>query len=151
MADTEGRDRARRSRDAADRLLDGRGGLDRRRGDARVSGVLGLAPWIPARLSLDGLRGKRLDVIHGSWDRHLPGIPGVSMRSSREGFERAQALGVEGTFTAIPRGLHGAALRSRSGSIVRLPRAGVWIDLVAEQLAGFESASGPGRLVGAGT
>src|SRR4051812_6338781 len=31
-------------------------------GHASVSGVLGLAPWIPERLSLDGLRGKRLDV-----------------------------------------------------------------------------------------
>ena len=44
------------------------------------SGVLGLAPWIPERLSLDGLRGKRLDVLHGSWDRYLPG----SRASARE-------------------------------------------------------------------
>ena len=42
------------------------------------SGVLGLAPWIPDRLSLEPLRGKRLDVLHGSLDRWLPGIPGVS-------------------------------------------------------------------------
>ena len=34
-----------------------------------ASAVVGLAPWIPDRLPLDGLRGKRLDVIHGSWDR----------------------------------------------------------------------------------
>jgi hypothetical protein len=120
-------------------------------GDPRITGVLGLAPWIPDRLSLEGLRGKRLDVIHGSWDRHFPGIPGVSVRSSRDGFERAQALGVDGTFTVILRGLHGAALRSPSGSIVRLPRAGAWIDLVAERLAGLESARGPGRPVGAGS
>ena len=88
-----------------------------------VTGVLGLAPWIPERLSLEGLRGKRLDVLHGSWDRYLPGIPGVSAASSRRGFERARALGIEGTYTLIPRGLHGAALRRRSGAILRLPRA----------------------------
>ena len=64
-------------------------------------GVLGLAPWIPERLSLEGLVGKRLDVLHGSWDRYLPGIPGVSAASSRRGFDRARALGVEGTYGLI--------------------------------------------------
>ena len=43
-----------------------------------VAAVLGLAPWIPERLPVDTLRGKRLDVVHGAWDRHFPGIPGVS-------------------------------------------------------------------------
>ena len=65
-----------------------------------VIGVLGLAPWIPERLSLEPLRGKRLDVLHGSLDRWLPGIPGVSASSSRRGFERARALGVEGELRA---------------------------------------------------
>jgi len=37
--------------------------------ESSVTGVLGLAPWIPDRLPLDGLRGKRLDVLHGAWDR----------------------------------------------------------------------------------
>ena len=55
-----------------------------------VTGVLGLAPWIPEQLSLDGLRGKRFDVLHGSWDRYLPGIPGVSAASSKRGL-RARA------------------------------------------------------------
>jgi len=63
-------------------------------GHPSVVGVLGLAPWIPERLSLEGLVGKRLDVLHGSWDRYLPGIPGVSAASSRRGFERARALGI---------------------------------------------------------
>ena len=46
--------------------------------EARVEGVLSLAPWIPDRLDVSTLRGKRLDVIHGALDRGLPGIPGVS-------------------------------------------------------------------------
>ncbi len=104
-------------------------------GHSLVVGVLGLAPWIPDELPLDGLAGKRLDVLHGSWDRYLPGIPGVTPASSRRGFDRAQAAGVEGTYTLIPRGLHGAALRRRSGAILRLPRSRAWVDGVAERLA----------------
>ena len=104
-----------------------------------VSGVLGLAPWIPEQLSLEGLRGKRLDVIHGSWDRYLPGIPGVSPTNSRAGFERARALGIEGTYTLISRGLHGVALRRPSGSVVPLPRAGAWVEAVAERLDAFRA------------
>src|SRR6476619_2398190 len=42
-----------------------------------VEQVLGLAPWIPDRLAPDPLRGRRLDVLHGSLDSWLPGIPGV--------------------------------------------------------------------------
>ena len=99
-----------------------------------ATGVLGLAPWIPDRLPLEGLRGKRLDVLHGAWDRWLPGIPGVSPDSSRSGFERARRLGVDGSYTLIPRGLHGAAVRGRSGALLRLPRASAWIDAVGERL-----------------
>ena len=105
-----------------------------------VTGVLGLAPWIPERLSLDGLRGKRLDVLHGAWDRYLPGIPGVSPASSLAGFERAQRLGVAGTYTLIPRGLHGAALR-RGTTVVRLPRARAWVDGVRARLELFAAES----------
>jgi pimeloyl-ACP methyl ester carboxylesterase len=106
-----------------------------------VSSVLGLAPWIPDRLSLDGLRGKRFDVVHGSWDRYLPGVPGVSPSSSRVGFERARALGAEGTYTLIPRGLHGAALRRPSGSLIRLPRADAWVEEVSRHVESFREAS----------
>ena len=107
-----------------------------------VTGVLGLAPWIPKELSLDGLRGKRFDVLHGSWDRYLPGIPGVSAASSKVGFERAQALGVEGTYTLIPRCLHGAAVRRRSGKLQRLPRAGAWVEEVGQHLTRFQAENG---------
>jgi len=112
-------------------------------GRADVTAVLGLAPWIPDRLSLDGLRGKRLDVLHGSWDRPLPGIPGVSPASSKAAFTRACRLGVEGSYRLIPHGLHGAAVRRPSGALVRLPRADAWVDGVGEQLQRFATESAP--------
>jgi len=100
-----------------------------------VERVLGLAPWIPDRLSLESLRGKRLDVLHGSLDRWLPGIPGVSPGSSRRGFERARALGVAGRYELIPGALHGIALRAHWGRPLPLPRAAAWERRVAAQLA----------------
>lgn len=102
-----------------------------------VAAVLGLAPWLPDQLSFDPLRGKRLDVLHGSLDRWLPGVPGVSADASRRGFERAQALGVQGTYTLIPGALHGVALRPHRGRPLPLPKARVWLRLVADQLETF--------------
>jgi pimeloyl-ACP methyl ester carboxylesterase len=109
-------------------------------GEASVETVVGLAPWFPERISLDQLRGRRLAVLHGSLDRGLPGIPGVSPASSRRGFERAQALGVEGEYTIIPGALHGVALRAPWGSALPLPRAHTWTELVADELARFQTA-----------
>jgi 3-oxoadipate enol-lactonase len=100
-----------------------------------VERVLGLAPWIPDRLSLEPLRGKRLDVLHGSLDRWLPAIPGVSPASSRRGFERARAVGAAGHYQLIPGALHGIALRAHWGRPLPLPRAAAWERLVAAQLA----------------
>lgn len=100
-----------------------------------VEGVLGLAPWIPGRLPLEALRGRRLDVLHGSLDRALPGIPGVSAASSRRGFERARALGIEGEYVAIPGALHGIAVRAPSGRPLPLPRAGRWAELAAARIS----------------
>ncbi len=111
-----------------------------------VESVLGLAPWIPDRLGLQGLRGKRFDVLHGSWDRYLPGIPGVSPDNSRAGFERARGHGVTGTYALIPRGLHGCALRSPSGTLVRLPRWRAWVDGVAEFLQRFQASASAGAV-----
>jgi hypothetical protein len=108
-------------------------------GHDAVPAVLGLAPWFPERLSLAGLAGKRLDVVHGAWDRYLPGIPGVSPESSRAGFERARRLGAHGSYSLIPRAVHGAALRSPAGSLVRLPRWRAWVEHAAEALARFRS------------
>ena len=115
-------------------------------GHDAVSGVFGLAPWIPDRLELDGLRGRRLDVVHGSWDRYLPGVPGVSPRSSRIGFERARALGVEGTYTLIPGGIHGCALRGPSGGLLRLLHWRRWVDHVAAGLERFQASASLRRL-----
>lgn len=108
--------------------------------EGRVEQVLGLAPWIPDRLDLSPLRGKRLVVVHGALDRPLPGIPGVSAASSRLGFERAVAAGAEGTYTAIPGALHGFAVRTPSGRVVPLPRARRWLELVGAELERFQSS-----------
>jgi dienelactone hydrolase len=103
-------------------------------GDAAVREVIGLAPWIPDRLDLGTLDGKRLAVIHGSLDSPLPGIPGVMPRSSRRGYERALERGVEATYAVVRGGLHGLAVRTRSGRLIRLPRAGAVAQLVAAEL-----------------
>ncbi len=102
-----------------------------------VERVVGLAPWIPDRLSLDPLVGRRLDVIHGSLDRPLPGIPGVSPASSRRGFDRARALGVPGSYTLIPGAIHPIALRLPGGRPVPFPRGRRWVELVGSQLDAF--------------
>lgn len=107
--------------------------------DPAVEGVLGLAPWIPERLSLAPLEGRRLDVVHGQLDRGLPGLPGVTAAHSRAAFARARALGVDGTHTVIAGGLHGVAVRSRSGRLVPLPRARRWLELVSPPLERFAS------------
>jgi dienelactone hydrolase len=106
-----------------------------------VASVLGLAPWLPDRLSVEPLRGKRLRVLHGSLDRYLPGVPGVSATLSRRGFDHALALGATGEYTLIGGGLHGVALRAPSGKVVRLPRAGRWAELVADELERFARAA----------
>jgi dienelactone hydrolase len=112
--------------------------------DPRVVGVLGLAPWIPDRLSVEPLRGRRLDVVHGSLDRGFPGIPGVSPANSRRGFERAQALGVPGTYTVIRGALHAIALRAGPRP-VPLPRARSWLSHISTHLEPFACYPGDNR------
>jgi hypothetical protein len=103
----------------------------------RVTGSPSRAPWIPDRLDLAPVRGKRLAVFHGALDRGLPGIPGVSPAGSRRGFERALALGAEGRYVLIQRAVHGVALRAPWGSLVPLPRAERWAEYVSEELRRF--------------
>ena len=98
-----------------------------------VERVVGLAPWIPDALSLEPLRGKRLDVLQGSLDRRLL-RPGVAPAQSRRGFERAHALGIEGTYELIRGGVHGVAFRAATGRLLPLPRARAWERLVGAQL-----------------
>ena len=109
-----------------------------------VVGVLGLAPWLPDELDLAPLRGRGLDVLHGALDRWLPGIPGVSPALSRRGYERARALGVDGSYTLIPRAVHAVALRSPSGRLVPLPRAASWSELAAARIFDFRRSAGRG-------
>jgi pimeloyl-ACP methyl ester carboxylesterase len=105
-----------------------------------VKTVLGLAPWIPDRLGLSTLRGRRLIVIHGALDRWLPGIPGVSPASSKRGFERAQRDGVEGTYTLLAGAIHPIAVRAPRGGALGMPRARRWADLIAVELERFQAS-----------
>ena len=107
-----------------------------------VEEVVGLAPWIPERLRLEPLVGRRFAVIQGQLDRWLPGLPGVSPGSSRLGYERALALGVEGSYTLIPGAVHGVAFRARWGAPIPFPRAGRWADAVSLELARFQALAG---------
>jgi dienelactone hydrolase len=105
--------------------------------ESGVEGVVGLAPWIPDELDVSRLHGKRLTVFHGALDRWLPGVPGVSPRHSRKGFERARARGADGRYVLISGGVHGMALRAPWGGLVTLPRAERWAELVEEELRRF--------------
>jgi len=107
----------------------------------RVSTVIGLAPWIPDELDVAGLDGRRLAIVHGSLDRPVLGIPGVSPRSSRRGYERIRVREVEATYAVVPGGFHGLALRARGGGLIPLPRAGQWASLVAGELRRFGEES----------
>ena len=102
--------------------------------DVRVGGIVGVNPWLPDALDLSALRGKVLSAIHGSLDRALPGIPGVSPELSRRAVERARALGADASHTLVPGALHAVALRSPWGSALPMPRAGRIADLVAGEL-----------------
>ena len=59
-----------------------------------------------------------------------PGIRG------RRGNGRGR-LGAEGTYSVIPRGLHGCAVRSRRGGLVRLPRWRAWVEQRGRDLERF--------------
>jgi len=96
-----------------------------------VEEVVGLAPWIPERLDLSPLEGRKLVVYHGSLDRYIPGIPGVNPSNSRAGCERARARGIDATYTLIPGALHGIAVRGPRGRPFTLPRARTWARYVA--------------------
>ena len=109
--------------------------------EPQVAEVVGLAPWIPAELDVSSLRRKRLTVIHGSLDRWLPGIPGVSAAHSRKGFDRARERGAEGRYVLVPGALHGIALRSPGGKLVPLPKARRWAEVVEDELRRFAGAS----------
>ena len=106
-------------------------------GHPAVRTVVGLAPWLPDRLPFETLAGRRFAVIHGSLDRGLPGVPGVTAASSKRGFERARLFTDDGDYTLIRLGLHGAAVRPRWG-LTALPRASRWAELLRRELERFQ-------------
>ncbi len=107
--------------------------------DPRVRSVIGICPWLPPQLDVSPLAGRRLGVVHGSLDRSLPGIPGVSPRLSRHGFERALASGAEGDYLLVRGGLHAVALRSPAG-LVPLLGAGRYAEFVGRELERFDGS-----------
>ena len=104
--------------------------------DARVRAVVGLAPWLPDELDVAPLAGRRLTVVHGSLDRNLPWLPGVSPELSRRGFDRALAAGATGDYHLVRGGFHAAAGR-RGERLVALPRAAAYERLVVQAVAAF--------------
>lgn len=109
--------------------------------ESTVTSVVALAPWLPERLDLAALEGKRLAILHGGLDSPLPGIPGVTAKSSRRAFDRARALGVDATYTLIRGALHGVAVRTPSGTgTIPLPRARTWLEHVSAEVERFHEA-----------
>ena len=103
----------------------------------RITGLVGLAPWLPEQIDLSALDGKRLAIFHGTLDSPLPGIPGVTAKSSHRAYERAVARGIDASYTLIRGALHGVAVRSPFGSTIPLPRAGAWLEHVADEVERF--------------
>ena len=101
--------------------------------DRRVSGAIGLAPWVPEQIPLGQLRGKRLDLIHGSRDRALPFLPGVPPEHSRRLLGRASAAGALASLTMIEGAIHAIAVSTPFGH-VPLPHARAWSVAVAARL-----------------
>jgi pimeloyl-ACP methyl ester carboxylesterase len=105
-------------------------------GDPAVTTFIGLAPWLPDEIGMEGLAGRRGAVIHGSVD----GRPfGVSPRQSRRGVERMRARGIEASYTLVRGGLHALALPGPGDALLPLPRAAEWARLVGAELDRFQA------------
>ena len=109
-----------------------------------VTTVIGLAPWIPDRLDVATLDGRRVAIVHGVARPLAPRDPGrqpeelaARLRADPRARDRRHAHD-------RPGGLHGLAVRSRGrrGSSP-LPRAGRWAELVGAELRRFEAAGQP--------
>ncbi|MGI9657498.1 MAG: hypothetical protein ACR2OD_01215 [Gaiellaceae bacterium] len=105
-----------------------------------VSHVVGLAPWLPDRLDGSTLADRRLSVVHGELDTWLPLIPGVSVSRTRAAVDRFSAQGVGTSYELVRGGVHGLALRAPWGGLLRLPRAGGWLDPISRALHEFRDA-----------
>ena len=107
-----------------------------------VGTVVGLAPWIPDKVDVARLVGRRFAVLHGTLDGGFLGLPGVTPSSSRAGYERALAAGVEATYTLIRGGTHAIAFPGPGGLLIPAPRARTWLRLVDEQVTRFQADLG---------
>ena len=116
-------------------------------GDARVRGVVGLAPWVPDQIPLSPLRGKRLAIVHGSRDRALPLLPGVHPVHSQRLLQRAAAAGARTSLTTIDGAIHAIAVRTPFG-LLPLPHADEWRAAVAERLSAIEAGARQDRKIG---
>jgi dienelactone hydrolase len=112
-------------------------------GAESVRSVVGLAAWLPDGVDLRPLVGRRLHLAHGTLDRTLPGVPGISPRISEAAAARAEALGVPTELTMIAGGVHGVAARGRFTGLLPLPRAGRWARMVMDAVAHDVAPAGP--------
>ena len=115
--------RDRRAADAAARLLDGRRGRGQAADEPRSKPSSASRPGSPTACRSSRCAASGSHVLHGTLDRWLPGIPGVSPASSRRGFERARALGVEGELHADPAARCTASRSAPAAGPCRCPRA----------------------------
>lgn len=119
-------------------------------GTPGVVGLVTMAPWFPPEIPVDGLAGRRLVVVHGALDNALPFVPGTSLERSRATVELARAEGADATWTGVPLGLHGLAVRW-GGRLWALPRAGAFARLLCRATADLvgadtDGSSGPAAL-----
>ena len=105
-------------------------------GHPSVSAFIGLAPWLPAEMGVEGLVGRRAAVIHGSVDM---GPFGVSPRESRRGVERMRALGIAASYHLIWGATHVIALPGPRRTQIPLPRAAEWRRLVGDEVDRFQA------------
>ena len=106
-----------------------------------VTTVIALAPWIPDRLDVDTLDGRRR--------RDPPRRPRpLAARASPVSARRARCAATTGSESAgsTPRTRSSPArctaprCARRGGRLVPLPRAGRWVELVGEELSRFAGA-----------
>ena len=132
--------RPRRAALAARRLLDGRRGLDRRR-RARIAspGCSASRRGFPSGCRSTGSAASGSTCSTAPGTATCRGFPASARRARGAASSGRERLGVEGSYTLIPRGLHGAALRRGSGAIMRLPRAHAWVEGVGARLEIFSA------------
>ena len=133
----------RRAAGAAARLLDGRRGLDR--GRRAPVGERRWSAWRPGSRRASTWAACAAGASPSSRARstaRLPGIPGVSPRSSRAGFERVHDAGGRGRLPAHPRRRPPHRPARRGERLVPAPRAATWARLVGGELARFQAEEG---------